>query len=351
MAAMSRSLEAAYKEVAELKRGMLEKEGEAQELALSKEMAAKQALQDQLREVQEQSLKEREALFRQIDDLRASQSSEGRSNARREEQLLRERDDLLARLEASEKRNEDLSDSVSAATRPLLRQIASLQASLNEAQASGERVERSLNERLQQASIQLAAAVERERTASEQYRQASGRTAQLESKVGALAKDKSRLEADLESEAEKRASSDEKLAKAASNLEATKRSCAEEIMDLKRERNMAEASLESERAETTSEKRKNLSLAEQLKERDRRMKEMQTELDMARAAARNAAAAGGFSRGSSPANSIGRHSINGSFTEWPVRKDTEGELGVVELMINNSSSVFVKNASKYFSLF
>ena len=47
MAAMSRSLEAAYKEVAELKRGMLEKEGEAQELALSREMAAKQALQDQ----------------------------------------------------------------------------------------------------------------------------------------------------------------------------------------------------------------------------------------------------------------------------------------------------------------
>ena len=110
MAAMSRSLEAAYKEVAELKRGMLEKEGEAQELALSREMAAKQALQEQLREVQEQSLREREALFGQIDDLRASQSSEGRSNARREEQLLRERDDLLARLEASEKRNEDLSD-------------------------------------------------------------------------------------------------------------------------------------------------------------------------------------------------------------------------------------------------
>ena len=38
------SLEAAYKEIAELKRGLVEKEGEAREMALSKEMAAKQVL-------------------------------------------------------------------------------------------------------------------------------------------------------------------------------------------------------------------------------------------------------------------------------------------------------------------
>ena len=126
------------------------------------------------------------------------------------------------------------------------------------------------------------------------------------------------LEEQCDSLKKEKTASDEKVAKAASALEASKRSCAEEILDLKRERNMAEASLESERAETTSEKRKNLSLAEQLKERDRRMKEMQTELDLARAAARNAASVAGFSREPSPANSAGRNSVNGSFTEWPV---------------------------------
>ena len=83
--------------------------------------------------------------------------------------MRRERDDLLARLEQSENRHEELSGSVSAATRPLLRQIESLQANLNETQTASERVERSLSERLQQASIQLAAAQERERTAAEQY--------------------------------------------------------------------------------------------------------------------------------------------------------------------------------------
>ena len=77
----------------------------------------------------------------------------------------------MQRLEQSENRHEELSGSVSAATRPLLRQIESLQASLGEAQSAGERVERSLSERLQQATIQLAAAQERERTAAEQYMQ------------------------------------------------------------------------------------------------------------------------------------------------------------------------------------
>lgn len=54
---------------------------------------------------------------------------------------------------------------------PFLILLSFLQASLNEAQSSSERVERSLSERLQQATIQLAAAQERERTAAEQYMQ------------------------------------------------------------------------------------------------------------------------------------------------------------------------------------
>ena len=79
------------------------------------------------------------------------------------------------------------------------------------------------------------------------------------------------LEEQCDSLKKEKTASDEKVAKAASALEASKRSCAEEILDLKRERNMAKASLESECAETTSEKRKNLRLTEQLKERDRRI--------------------------------------------------------------------------------
>ena len=57
------------------------------------------------------------------------------------------------------------------ATRPLLRQIESLQASLNETRSNSDRIELSLTERLQQTTLQLVAAQERERTAADQYRQ------------------------------------------------------------------------------------------------------------------------------------------------------------------------------------
>lgn len=133
---LTRSLEAAYKEIADLKRGLLEKEGEAQEMALSKEMAAKQALQERLREVQEQSRRDQEALLRRVDDSRAAAASEERQAARREEQLRQECEDLRHRLEQSENRHEEVSGCVSAATKPLLRQIASLQAGLSEAQVN-----------------------------------------------------------------------------------------------------------------------------------------------------------------------------------------------------------------------
>ena len=106
---LKKSLEGAYKEIAELKRGLMEKEGEAQEMALSKEMAAKQALQEQLRELQDQSRREKDDLYRQIDELRETLSAEERSMARKEEQIRRERDDLMARLVQSENRHEELS--------------------------------------------------------------------------------------------------------------------------------------------------------------------------------------------------------------------------------------------------
>lgn len=117
VASLKTSLESSYREIAELKRGLMEKEGEAQEMALSKEMAAKQALQEQLRDLQEQTMKEKDHLYMQIDELRSSLSAEERSATRREEQLRRECNDLMARLEQSENRHEELSGSVSAATR------------------------------------------------------------------------------------------------------------------------------------------------------------------------------------------------------------------------------------------
>ena len=55
-----------------------------------------------------------------------------------------------------------------------------------------------MTERLHQSTVQLSSAQERERNASEQYRQLSSKTASLEAKVNALSKAKINLEQKLE---------------------------------------------------------------------------------------------------------------------------------------------------------
>ena len=58
------SLEGAYKEMADMKRELSEKENLAQEEALVKETQARQALQEQLREQQDQHRDETDRLLR-----------------------------------------------------------------------------------------------------------------------------------------------------------------------------------------------------------------------------------------------------------------------------------------------
>ena len=68
--------------------------------------------------------------------MRETLAGNERSAIRAEERMRRERDDLMMKLQESESRHEELSGSLSSSTRPLLRQIESLQASLSEAQTN-----------------------------------------------------------------------------------------------------------------------------------------------------------------------------------------------------------------------
>jgi len=67
---------------------------------------------------------------------------------RREANIRQECSDLLRRLERAEARNEELAQSVSGASRPLLRQLESLQATSSAQQASWEKQERNLSDSL-----------------------------------------------------------------------------------------------------------------------------------------------------------------------------------------------------------
>ena len=112
-----------FQEMAEMRRGLNEKEDEAEEQRRVEETEAIKNLQDQLRQQQEQNRLETDKYLRQIDELRETLSANDRGSARLEERIRREREDLMTKLQDSEARNEELRGSMTASTRPLLRQI------------------------------------------------------------------------------------------------------------------------------------------------------------------------------------------------------------------------------------
>jgi len=274
------SLESAYREMAEMKRKLEDAAGEAVAEALSKEVSAKTEAIEQLGQAKRMFDTERNELLGRFEEMRADLGSAERTANRREDQLMREVADLSARLEASESRHGDLGECVATATRPLLRQIETLQAGLREQTIAGERVEMSLTERLNQVSTSLAAAQERERSTGEQYRVAAGRLSAQEGSVETMRRKVAEAETEKEVEAGRFKALEAARNKEASVAEALKASFADEIAELKREKEFLEVSLEGEKLETENNKKKSIALMEQLKERDRRVRELQAEMDL-----------------------------------------------------------------------
>uniref|UniRef100_T1IQY9 TATA element modulatory factor 1 TATA binding domain-containing protein n=1 Tax=Strigamia maritima TaxID=126957 RepID=T1IQY9_STRMM len=258
------------KEVTDLRRASQEKETTIQEAALSAEMAAKDELKACLDRAQRDALLTQEGLLMQIEDLRLSLGRCDQQSNRKEDALRQEISDLQLRLQESEVRNQELGQSVSAATRPLLRQIENLQSTFNHQSTTWEQVESNLTERLTKAQNQLSVAVEKERSMSDKYREVSSRLSTLEVQNDILKQEKNRLEIQLETEQTKLNSLEEWKKKELLQKENLKQTYADEISSLKREQKVLVHQLEIEKTVVEAEKRKCALLQDQIKENKER---------------------------------------------------------------------------------
>uniref|UniRef100_A0A3P9KN88 TATA element modulatory factor 1 n=1 Tax=Oryzias latipes TaxID=8090 RepID=A0A3P9KN88_ORYLA len=204
----NRSLEAAldnsYKELAELHKMNASRVSEAEEAALSRETQAKEQLSLALEKAQEEARIQQEALANQVADLRLALQRAEIQQARKEDYLREEISELQQRLQEAENRNQELSQSVTSATRPLLRQIENLQGTLGVQTASWEKIEKNISDRLVDAQAQLAVAVEKERSATEELLSVKAQLVSLESQNSLLRQEKAKLLAQVEAEKNKR---------------------------------------------------------------------------------------------------------------------------------------------------
>lgn len=101
---------------------------------------------------------------------------------------------MLKRLEAAEARSEELSESVSVATKPLLRQLEQLQANLLHKSNSYMKQEKVLSEKIIELQSKIENLVETDRLLKEENFNLKSKESHLESKLNLKEKEKTGLQ-------------------------------------------------------------------------------------------------------------------------------------------------------------
>ncbi|XP_078517603.1 TATA element modulatory factor-like [Lissotriton helveticus] len=264
------ALDSSFRELAELHKANAAKFSEAQEAALSCEIRAKEELCLALEKAQEEGRQQQEALALQVADLRLALQRAEHQAARKEDYLRQEIGELQQRLQEGENRNQDLSQSVTSATRPLLRQIENLQATLGAHTTSWEKLEKNLSDRLAEAQTLLAAAVEKERAATEEIILFKTQISSAESQISLLRQEKSRLQAQLEVEKTRLSKVEEEHSRYQVELENVRSDYVKTCEDAKREKTLLTSQLEMEKMRVEQEKKKAILALDAAKEKERK---------------------------------------------------------------------------------
>ncbi|PIK49096.1 putative TATA element modulatory factor isoform X2, partial [Apostichopus japonicus] len=257
------------KNKADLHKSIAAKNSEAHEHNLSSEMNAKEEMRLAMEKLQQGSRREHEGLILQINDLQMSLSRGEQQSNRKEMNLRQEISDLQQALQDSEQRNQELSHSVTGATRPLLRQIENLQSTFNDQSQTWEQVERNLTERLADAQAQLAGAVEKERSTTETAMMATSKVSSLESQLALLRQEKSKLLASLEMEKMKAQSLEEQKDREHSQFESQRHTYIKALEDSQREKDILEKKVQVESLKAEAEKKRAVMAQEALEEKER----------------------------------------------------------------------------------
>ncbi|XP_030064456.1 TATA element modulatory factor [Microcaecilia unicolor] len=270
----NRSLQAAldgsYKELTELHKTNAAKDSEAQEAALSREMRAKEDLCVALEKVQDEAQQQQEALVIQVADLRLALQRAEQQAARKEDYLRQEISELQQRLQEAENRNQELNQSVTSATRPLLRQIENLQATLGAQTSSWEKLEKTLSDRLAESQTLLAAALEKERAATEELLTFKTQISSVESQNNLLRQERNRLQARLEVEKSRLIKIEEDNSRYQVELECLRLEHTKSCEEARREKTLLSSQLEMEKMRVEQEKKKVILAQEMIKEKERK---------------------------------------------------------------------------------
>lgn len=248
------SLDAAKKE-------LIDKNKATSELYAREQML--QSLENEKRMTESQN----EEIINQLEDLRGKLRQAEDEYLRKEQISRRENGELLRRLENAERRNEDLTQSGLDVTKPIIRQLEALQATHNAKLVAFEQVEQSLCLKINEMQSKLQSTADAERAAREECLNMRSKLSSLETQLNGVVRQSEMLKIDVEQERTMKKMLEQDYKGQVSALQERVNQGISTIELLQKEVTGLEQQLSIERVANEAEKRKNMSLQDQLRDR------------------------------------------------------------------------------------
>ncbi|XP_055348111.1 TATA element modulatory factor-like [Paramacrobiotus metropolitanus] len=266
VASLQSALDVAYKELAELHRQRATHDGQLHETLLSAEIAAKEELRQALDLQRQELVRDHEELTERVEILQNNVSRLESILKRKEESFREEVADYQHRLQEAIVRNEELSQNLAQATRPLMRHNETLQKQMTEQAATFEKLEQNFTKRLQESAAQLSVAQERERAAVDRLTSCQAKLQALEAQMTIVREERHSLSANLEAESGRCRTLDARMGELEKELDAMRSSTNAELGILRREKQLLEHQTALQKENVEMERRKVASLTEQINE-------------------------------------------------------------------------------------
>ncbi|XP_014210575.1 TATA element modulatory factor [Copidosoma floridanum] len=241
-------------------------------------------------------------LLAQVEDLKVKLRQTEEARVKKEQSLKQESLELLKRLEAAESRSEEISESASLATKPLLRQLEQLQSSLTQKTNLYMRQEEMMSEKIADLQTKLESTSETNRSLAEENTNLKSRCSVLEGKITAKENERRKLEDAITTIEERNKKLADEIEGQKKLLKTNEETYTAEINGLKREIAALENKLSVEKAAMDAERRKSHAILEHQQSVDEELR-------------------------LSPTLSIERDSVSSANSVWPAFNDSMFESG------------------------
>ncbi|CAF0806459.1 unnamed protein product [Didymodactylos carnosus] len=264
---MKVALESSYRDITELNKTKAASESKVVEATLSAEIVLKEEIRLAIDKERLQSRQEQEKLHITIDDLRHTIQRTEQNLSRREQLLRQEINDLRQRLQEAEARNEELTQNISHATRPLLRQIENLQTTYLAQINSLEKAEKQLTDRLADMQMQYATSIEHERIANENLHELNTKLKLLEAQLNTLRQEKMKNISEIDVLKMRLSTFEDTKLRERSQMESMQEAFTQQINSLIQEKKQLEMDFELERIKYDNDLKKLQFVQDSLRER------------------------------------------------------------------------------------